>query len=420
MTSYKVEKAEEYKPTVFHRITSAIEPETEADPIAIHTILMIFFGNVVGKKAYYVVGATKHYCNLMTVLVGKTAKGRKGTAFDCCTHVFDQIDSTWVKDNIKSGLSSGEGLVKAIQDIKSKDSEGVKQDKRMLVSASEFSSILKHFGRDGNILSEILKKSWDGKDLHILTRKEPLSVPSPHLSLVGEVTLEELKRRIRDTELYNGFANRMMWLIVKRSKKLPHGGNLDLSSVSTEIKELKKAIEFASTVGEIELSESAHEVWVGLYDILSDEIPGVFGAVTSRSEPMVIRLAMIYALADCSKLIEVRHLMIAYNYLWQRYESCTREIFGDSFSLNEKKILDALKVNLNGLTLNEIRNDIFQRNRTATQTNLALDLLVQKGKIYCEKSEVTEGRPPIRYFLKAIESSDVLNVINVPKTIKEK
>jgi hypothetical protein len=45
------------------------------------------------------------------VLVGETAKGRKGQSFSTLRHVFEQVDPGWVNDCITGGLSSGEGLL---------------------------------------------------------------------------------------------------------------------------------------------------------------------------------------------------------------------------------------------------------------------------------------------------------------------
>ena len=61
-------------------IVRAIEPHTESDPLAILIQCLCAFGSCAGRNAYYQVEAERHYPNLFTVLVGDTAKGRKGTS----------------------------------------------------------------------------------------------------------------------------------------------------------------------------------------------------------------------------------------------------------------------------------------------------------------------------------------------------
>ena len=44
------------------------------------------------------------------------------------------------------------------------------------------------------------------------------------------------------------------------------------------------------------------------YDALTEDRPGMFGAVTARAEAQTLRLAMLYALADCSYEIRRTHV----------------------------------------------------------------------------------------------------------------
>ncbi len=62
-------------------IVRTIEPHTEADPAALMIQLLTTFGNVVGREAHFMVEATPHHPNLFAVVVGDTAKSRKGTSW---------------------------------------------------------------------------------------------------------------------------------------------------------------------------------------------------------------------------------------------------------------------------------------------------------------------------------------------------
>ena len=67
-------------------------------------------------------------------------------------------------------------------------------DKRLLVVESEFGGVLQQTGREGNILSSVLRQAWDGKPLRILARSNKDNCQEPHIALIGNVTVEELKR----------------------------------------------------------------------------------------------------------------------------------------------------------------------------------------------------------------------------------
>ena len=63
-------------------ITKFIEPESEADPLAIYLQLIVAFGNYIGRTAFFEIEATKHYTNLFANIVGDSSISRKGTAGD--------------------------------------------------------------------------------------------------------------------------------------------------------------------------------------------------------------------------------------------------------------------------------------------------------------------------------------------------
>ena len=76
-------------------IVTTIEPHSEADPVALLMQFLEYFGVLIGRNAYYQVEATKHYANLNSCLVGATAKGRKGTAYDYIAWIMHTVDPSW-------------------------------------------------------------------------------------------------------------------------------------------------------------------------------------------------------------------------------------------------------------------------------------------------------------------------------------
>jgi hypothetical protein len=92
-------------------VVRAIEPNTEADPVAILIQYLAFFGNAVGRGPHFRVEGDQHFTVLNAVLVGETAKSRKGTSAGRVREIFKIADGEWEAHCIKSGLSSGEGLI---------------------------------------------------------------------------------------------------------------------------------------------------------------------------------------------------------------------------------------------------------------------------------------------------------------------
>src|SRR5207247_3820982 len=99
-------------------------------------------------------------------------------------------------------------------------------DKRLLTYEPEFASTLKVAGRDGNTLSARIRLAFDLGDIGTLTKNSPIKATNAHISLIGHVTKDELLRYLDSTEMANGFANRILWICVQRSKLLPEGGQI--------------------------------------------------------------------------------------------------------------------------------------------------------------------------------------------------
>ena len=385
-----------------------IEPHTEADPAAILIQILTGIGNVIGATAFFQVEADKHYLKIFPVLVGETSKGRKGTSWGYIKTILKQIDP---ECRIMSGLSSGEGLIWQVRD-EIKKNEPIREkgrikgyqevvvdpgedDKRLFIIEQEFASTLRVIGRDGNILSPVIRQAWDDGNLQALAKNSPAKATGAHISIIGHVTKDELRRYLDRTETGNGFANRFIWLCIRRSKTLPDGGQFYKQDFEPILKRLREAVEFGKTVGEMGKDSGAKKIWDGVYPDLSEGKPGLFGAVTSRAEAQVMRIACIYALLDESKMIREEHLLAALA-LWDYSEASARYIFGDATGDSvADRILQAIRGSTTGLTRTEIR-DLFFRNVSGERMDTALSFLESHNLIRMAKQD-TGGRPVERW-----------------------
>jgi hypothetical protein len=381
-------------------IVRTISPHSEADPVALLIQTLAMAGNVIGRAPYYQVESDRHRANLFAVLVGDSAKGRKGTSQGRIQSIVKVADETWTNDRIKGGLSSGEGFIEAVRDpvekydVKEKRSEIVDPgitDKRLMIVEPEFAGAISVLERSGNTLSPLIRRSWDGDKLATLTRSSPLTATGAHISIIGHITVDELRARISRTEMGNGFANRFLFVMVRRSKELPFGGSLTDSAILHLGERLKSVIDKAKNVGRRELSDGARTKWAEVYHDLSAAQPGLLGAVTARAEAQTIRLALIYALLDGADKIDLPHLEAAVA-VWEYCESSAAHIFGTLLGDPiADEILRALQAKPEGMTRTEIGN-LFSRNQSSGRIGAALQLLATKGRAH-QKERETDGRP---------------------------
>jgi len=393
-------------------VVATIEPHTESDSVAILIQTLVAFGNVLNRRPHFLVEADPHALNLYAVLVGKTAKGRKGTSWGRVRQLFNMADPDWVARCIRGGLSSGEGLIWHVRDpifkeepIREKKEitgyqtvqidSGV-EDKRLLIFESELALVLRNLQRDGNTLSAIIRQAWDSGNLRVLTKNNPVAATGAHIAIIGHITQDELRRYLNETETANGFANRFLWMCVRRSKCLPEGGQLQDDQLEPLVRRLKAAIQFGRLTGRIVMDQQARELWCKIYSELSEGDPGLLGAVTSRADPLVLRLSCLYALLDQSDHIRVEHLKAGME-VWRYSFDSARYIFGSTVGNQvADRILKALQQRPEGMTRTDI-NALFGNNSKGSDIERALECLVSAG-LAKKAEEVTGGRPATRWF----------------------
>jgi hypothetical protein len=402
---------------IIGRIVRSIEPFTEAHPAALLIQLMVGIGNMLGRNPFFIAGNQEHRTNLFTSIVGRSSKARKGTSFGCVRWVLRKVGEDWEQKRIVSGMSSGEGLIWQVRDPIEKhvarkekgrftgeydtiiDDHGI-DDKRLLVAETEFAQTFAVMGRERNTLSPVIRQAWDSGNLRTMVKNFPAVATGAHISIIGHITEQELKRSMHECDFFNGFANRFLWCCACRSKLLPEGGDLSSAGLEQEIAGLLEVVRWSETIREMKRDEEAREYWATLYQKLAEETTGVVGEVIARAEAQIVRLSMIFALADRSQVIRRDHLEAAYA-LSSYCEDSARYLFGDRIGdSNSEKILEALRATENGLTRSEINNRVFQRNIQGKTLDDALDLLKHGG--FAESiTERTDGRNAERWVAKS-------------------
>jgi hypothetical protein len=307
-------------------VERAIAPHTEADPVAILIQFMVAAGNAIGRGPHYRVEGDIHGPNLFAVLVGVTAKARKGTSWGRVRQVMEVADPSWTPERVHSGLSSGEGVIWAVRDpIMGYEKVGkgatAKRemveidagivDKRLMLIEPEFAGSLTVMQRQGNILSRVIRDSWDRGNLATLTKNTPARATGAHVSIVGHITENELRATLDSVSIANGYANRFLWIMARRAQILPFGGALNEEMIVDLGMRTRAAITAARKVDRAMMTADARDAWRRVYPTLSEGKPGILGAITARAEAQAIRLSLIFALLDYRAEISLDHLRAA-------------------------------------------------------------------------------------------------------------
>jgi Protein of unknown function (DUF3987) len=253
-----------------------------------------------------------------------------------------------------------------------------------------------------------------GRDLlATLTKGSPYRATGAYISLIGHITADELTRLLTECDQANGFANRILWCCVRRSKLLPYGGQVAPKDLARLQARVADAVAYGRGVDVVSWTRGAMSLWEDAYPRLTSPRPGVLGMVTSRAEAHTVRLALLYALMDHSDRIEPRHLQAALA-LWDYCERSARYIFGDALGDKDAQaILDALRAAPAGLTRTEISRGVFGGHKSAETTAAKLGMLLQRGMVRSETID-TEGRPAERWFAAAGRERSAISAISPP------
>ena len=296
----------------------AISPETEADPAGVLLGWLCCFGTS-WAVGHGLPGPDLHHPALYVGIVGATS-ARKGMGYSVAKWPFAKADADWVKFAVCNGVGSGQGLIERVRDEsrtmklneKGEAEEQViagAKDKRCLLRLDELAACFKLQRSESSTLGETLLTAWGGSALDVPNRRgNDLRATDYSIAVIGDTQPGTLASLLgKGVEAHNGWMNRFLWAVVKRTRSLSRGGNIGV--LEPFLDRLASALAFAKTVGRLEMDNEAQAVYEAVYDRLVES--GDFIPHTERSAPYTLRLAMIYALADRSAVIRADHLRAA-------------------------------------------------------------------------------------------------------------
>lgn len=369
---------------------------TEANQYAIAANSMAYLSCAVGRGPYMPVGNVWHHARLFTLHVGRSGIGRKGDAMSLITRISDAVkvlDGHAAPQIHRGGLSSREGLVHLIHDgyMDGKEEVPPIHDKRLWAVESEFANVLQQSKRNGNTLSTALRDCWDGVSMRPATKTNRVHATDPHVCLSGAITPSELRSQMAARDMTNGFANRFLVLWAERTQLIPFPRPTSQAVIDGLAARIMEVLTFCGAVRWVDkdtmpvtMSPEAEIRYAVLYRTeLNSHISGDrIAALSERRPPMLLRIAMLFALTDLTKQIEVHHIDAAL--AWVRYsEESVKFIFAsavdeDQAALtheNAQRIVGFLQTK-GSATRTQISSECFKSHTPKYAIDAALDELL--------------------------------------------
>lgn len=389
---------------------------TEINPVSASLAFLSFLGANVGRDTYLLINNTYHHPRLFTLHIGRSSRGGKGDSQQLTHRIrrrIEVLEPDLLGKTHTGGLSSGEGLAALIHDGYGETPPI--HDKRLWVVEGELANVLKKVAREGNVLSAVLREMWDGSDIKPAVKTRPMGVTDPHIGLHACITPTELTKTLGKGEIDNGFANRFLMIWAENVGCVAFPETTQEHIIDTLAELAMDIIKYSlgnypdsKNNKEMNLSESARLYYGHIYrqfkiPLDNEQVAGLL----ARRAPYTIRLAMLFALMDKTRVIEIKHLKAAY--AWVEYATNTTRFVFHSERQTEKaaeikknavKILVFIEQEKAGVSSSDIHSQCFKGHLEAAKIKEALNYLLTENPPLIEMGkDTTKGRPKITYKL---------------------
>lgn len=326
--------------------------------------------------------------NIFAVLVGDTARARKGTATRNVWSAFQRaLDGTGASLNPLDryqwgGLASGQALLRQMQDAG--------EVKRGVSIEEEFETVLRgaRSTRDYNsILNTIINKAWDGRMILHQTASKTNSYrvePPYNVGILGNITREVLRSLLPPEMITGGFANRLLWVPVRGADKVvdptrPVALEGEVAKLISEARDFRLDTAYKTPI----FTTPAGDLVQSYYDFL-ETAGGAYAKFTPRLHVMAARLAMVHALLDMSPSVGVEHIERGIA-LTEYCRSSLLWTFSDETGDDRVDgLVDLLRAKPEGLTQREYRQ-VFK--------DMGVAKRVQKMALTAGLIQITVARP---------------------------
>lgn len=367
---------------VLGKAVLAVAPASSADPYAIMGSLLTFAGTLIGGTTNWY--RTKQRSALYVCLVGEQTLGRKGTSLSEAESIMDQVEPEWRK-HYHTGLGSGEAIVASLSRTATQ-SPLVTVEPRAVFVEEELSRFLIASGREGSTLDSVLRTAFDGRVLETIRVDRSLRVDGYVAAFLAHITPKELRDRLPGGAMWNGAANRWLWLPVRGHDAQPVTSTLPYGVVQEMRAGLDHARKFT---GGMLVSKSAAKM---LDDFEKENMAliGMAGLLCLRHTTIALRIALIHALMDGAGVIEDEHVARGIA-LCERSRAGVPWVFGSATGNERSDRLLAFLTAQPSHTCDGKQLERLLQGRPE-QRDEAVRVLIDLGLVEVEKSVSARGR----------------------------
>lgn len=387
-----------------------LDPLTEASRVAVLASLITMHGNVMGRSWVLKVGADQHFPGMITLLVGPSGVGRKGTAAGLAELVERQVDEEWADNNVRRQINSGEGITKTARRIDEAAHERCgRGDRRLMFIVDEWVETIVRAKRQGATIFGALRDVWDGRPIDntsIGNYVAPLKDMA--VSVLGMTTWEDFIGEMPLREFATGTMNRATLLRVDRSKViLGHPPDIDAGVVRGPVAALRDGLVKAgglfksgNSCKQVGMSDRALELAAHLRRRYEPPTDSWVDRATERAYLQALRAALVYAVADGSRQVEEEHLASAASLVDLAHAGVKMSAEDAVTDPNAVRLLKWLRAYPGeAYTRTQIHTECFHKALSAERIQVAITELerlgfVAEGVVQPSKG-TTGGRPKI-------------------------
>lgn len=390
----------ERDPAVFDcylgQLVRQVAPDTEADPAAILVSLMATAGVHLGPGPHVQVGDDRHPLLIWPLVIGRSAAGRKGASWSTSRRLLATADQEFVAANVRSGLTSGEGLAAVFTpDNPHPDTTSPERkpdtrpagpgalpagDRRLLVYEPEWAAVMARMKREGNALSATLRAAWEGGDLSTMNVTARIA-RGTHIGILAHISPTEFRSKVSASDMAGGTYNRFLPVAVARSQFLPLAAGIPTGLLDELAFDLATRLLHGAQLGALGFTPDAVRTWRRLYVEFGTDHgdDGPIGEFISRTAPYCLRIAGLHAALDGQPHIDAHHLAAAAALV--RYATASARAVFNTNHISSKLTAWIAQAGPEGRTKEQIRSEFFHRNKNAKEITAVLDELTANGAI---------------------------------------
>ncbi|MFJ9771839.1 DUF3987 domain-containing protein [Kitasatospora sp. NPDC101157] len=269
---------------------AAAMPNSEADPVGVWAAALSMYSAAISRNVRL---DNNRPVVVWTVLAGRSGVGRKGYALFTAKTILNQVIGGFLDTRTRDGISSGPSLVDMLNKFELETSgQPTGIDGRAMLVEEEWASVLKRQKRCPNF-STLFRTAWDGKTISNRTKKELQAVSRPLLGFHAHITPGEWAKYVSSSEALGGSYNRLLPVLVERSKMLSYTNK----PAVVDVKALKAAYAWATAETRVIAFDKAagqryDEIRAEVEDRMA-ELPELLSSYMERAAEQVHRIAAV-------------------------------------------------------------------------------------------------------------------------------